>query len=215
MAGIEVRDLRKVYGSTVALDGVSFAVEPGEVVGFLGPNGAGKSTTMRILTGFLSPTGGSATVDGFDTVEDSIEVRRRIGYLPEHAPVYKEMRVDEYLAFVCSARSLPRSEHAARIRGTAERVGLTDVLSNSVCGEKSKVSSGRQAIASRPRPTNTTPRPRASRTKVASRFQAVGSGSVTAGDGSRTVGCDKQATWLASRFVIFGRCTARPSRSMA
>ena len=137
MGGIAVQDLRKTYGRTVALDGVTFAVEPGEVVGFLGPNGAGKSTAMRILTGFLAPTSGRATVDGFDTVDESIEVRRRIGYLPESAPVYKEMRVDEYLAFVCSARSLPRGEHRRRIDDTAEQVGLTDVLRRPI-GELSK-----------------------------------------------------------------------------
>jgi ABC-2 type transport system ATP-binding protein len=137
MAGIEVQDLRKVYGETVALDGVSFAVEPGEVVGFLGPNGAGKSTAMRILTGFLAPTSGTATVDGFDTVTQSIEVRRRIGYLPESAPVYREMRVDEYLRFVCAARSMPRAERRGRIDETAERVGLTDVLRRPI-GELSK-----------------------------------------------------------------------------
>lgn len=128
MSGIAVHELTKRYGDTVALDGLSFSVEPGEVVGFLGPNGAGKSTTMRILTGFLSPTSGRAEVDGFDTVEDSLEVRRRIGYLPEHAPVYAEMRVDDYLRFVCRARSLPRSEHDRRIADTAGQVGLTDVL---------------------------------------------------------------------------------------
>ncbi len=137
MAGIAVHELRKQYGRTTALDGVTFAVEPGEVVGFLGPNGAGKSTTMRILTGFLAPTSGTATVDGYDSVDDSIEVRRRIGYLPENAPVYREMRVDEYLGFVCSARELPRGEHRRRIDETAEQVGLTDVLRRPI-GELSK-----------------------------------------------------------------------------
>ncbi len=137
MAGIAVQDLRKQYGSTVALDGVSFAVEPGEVVGFLGPNGAGKSTTLRILTGFLAPTSGTATVDGLDAVDDSLEVRRRIGYLPEHAPVYAEMRVDDYLAFVCAARCLPRSQHRSRIEDTAEQVGLSEVLRRPI-GQLSK-----------------------------------------------------------------------------
>jgi ABC-2 type transport system ATP-binding protein len=97
MAMIEVDDLRKDYGSFRALDGVSFAVDRGEILGFLGPNGAGKTTTMKILTGFLYPSSGKATVAGHDVMENSVEVRRRIGYLPEHTPLYEDMTVTEYL----------------------------------------------------------------------------------------------------------------------
>ncbi len=97
MAMIEVDDLRKDYGSFRALDGVSFAVDKGEILGFLGPNGAGKTTTMKILTGFLYPSAGRAAVAGHDVMENSVEVRRRIGYLPEHTPLYDDMTVTEYL----------------------------------------------------------------------------------------------------------------------
>ena len=115
---IEVDRLSKSYGSAQALRGISFRVARGEVVGFLGPNGAGKSTTMKILTGFLLPTSGSARVAGLDVVEDSLEVRRRIGYLPESTPLYTEMRVDEYLRFAAEIRGVP----GRRVRDAVDRV---------------------------------------------------------------------------------------------
>ena len=101
---IEVRGLTKYYGDTLALDGVSFEVKKGEIVGFLGPNGAGKTTTMRILTGYLPPSEGSASIGGFDVVGDSLQARRRVGYLPETVPLYREMSVEGYLDFVTSIR---------------------------------------------------------------------------------------------------------------
>jgi len=125
---IEVSELRKTYGDVVALDGVTFSVEPGEVVGFLGPNGAGKTTTMKILTGFISATEGSARVAGLDVCADSLEVRRRIGYLPENAPVYRDMAVRDYLRFVCDVRGLSKAERERRIRATSGQVGLDSVL---------------------------------------------------------------------------------------
>ncbi|MGA0058213.1 MAG: ATP-binding cassette domain-containing protein [Planctomycetota bacterium] len=115
---IEVDRLSKSYGSAHALRGITFAVQRGEVVGFLGPNGAGKSTTMKILTGFLLPSSGGARVAGLDVVEDSLEVRRRIGYLPESTPLYTEMRVDEYLRFAAEIRGVARP----RVRGAVDRV---------------------------------------------------------------------------------------------
>ena len=90
---IEVRELSKQYGDVTAVDGVTFKAESGQITGFLGPNGAGKTTTMRMLTCFLPPSSGTATVDGFDTAEASLEVRRRIGYLPEFPPLYVDMTV--------------------------------------------------------------------------------------------------------------------------
>ena len=96
---ISVKDIQKSFGKVRAVRGVSFDAPDGKITGLLGPNGAGKSTTMKILTGYLLPSGGRASIDGRDVVEDSLEVRRRIGYLPESTPLYTEMRVDEYLHF--------------------------------------------------------------------------------------------------------------------
>jgi len=126
MAMIEVEGLQKHFGSHVALAGIDFSIRKGEVVGFLGPNGAGKSTTMKILTGFLSPTGGVARVCGVDVVEDPVEARRRLGYLPEASPVYPDMRVEDYLDFAGQVRALPRSERAAAIERALDRCGLMD-----------------------------------------------------------------------------------------
>jgi ABC-2 type transport system ATP-binding protein len=137
MSSIEVKGLRKTYGDVVAIDGIDFQVEPGEVVGFLGPNGAGKTTTMKILSGFISPTDGSATVDGLDVQSRSLEVRRRIGYLPESAPVYRDMVVRGYLRFVCDVRGIDRSQRAAAIDKVVREVGLADVLNRPI-GELSK-----------------------------------------------------------------------------
>jgi ABC-2 type transport system ATP-binding protein len=109
-----------------AVDELSFQVGKGEVVGFLGPNGAGKSTTMRILTCFIAPTSGSAKLAGFDVLEQSMEVRRRVGYLPESNPLYTEMRVEEYLQFRARLRDIPSKERASRVGEVLEKVRLTD-----------------------------------------------------------------------------------------
>ena len=137
MPSIEVSDLHKSYGSTVALAGVSFSVEPGEVVGFLGPNGAGKTTTMKILCGFTAPSAGTVRVDGLDAVAESLQVRQRIGYLPESAPLYAEMLVSGYLDFICSVRQLGREQREVRIAAVAEQLGLGSVLHRPI-GELSK-----------------------------------------------------------------------------
>jgi ABC-2 type transport system ATP-binding protein len=121
---IEVAGLTKMYGDRAAVDGIGFAVSRGEVLGFLGPNGAGKTTTMRILTGYVPPTSGTARVGGFDVQEDPIEVKRRIGYLPEHPPLYTEMLVHPFLRFVASIRGVPRKEINARVDRAIERCGL-------------------------------------------------------------------------------------------
>ncbi len=101
---IEVQKLVKEFGPIRAVDGVSFRVDRGEILGFLGPNGAGKSTTMKMLTGFLAPTSGTALVDGIDVRRDPVGVKRRLGYLPESAPTYPEMTVEEFLAFIAAVR---------------------------------------------------------------------------------------------------------------
>lgn len=124
---IEVKDLTKFYGPKKAIDNVSFAVEKGEILGFLGPNAAGKTTTMRIITCFMPATAGTATVAGFDVFDDSREVRRRIGYLPEHPPLYNEMTVEYYLDFTGTIRDLDGAKRKRRIGEVVERCGLRDV----------------------------------------------------------------------------------------
>jgi ABC-2 type transport system ATP-binding protein len=119
---IEVVGLKKFYGEQAALGGISFTINTGEIVGFLGPNGAGKSTTMKILTGFIPASSGSAKVCGFDVEENSIETRKRIGYLPEHNPLYLDMYVKEYLEFVGGIYKLPNIKK--RVAEMIELVGL-------------------------------------------------------------------------------------------
>jgi ABC-2 type transport system ATP-binding protein len=124
---IEARELSKRYGDLVAVDDVSFSVAPGEVVGFLGPNGAGKTTTMRILTGFLPPTDGSAAIAGHDIFEDPLAARRAVGYLPETPPLYPEMSVEDYLDYVARIKDVPRRARAGAVDRALERCGLGDV----------------------------------------------------------------------------------------
>jgi ABC-2 type transport system ATP-binding protein len=146
---IEVSDLSKVYGPVAAVDRISFAVQPGELVGFLGLNGAGKTTTLRILTTFMPASSGLARVGGFDVMYQSMEVRQRLGYLPDSVPLYPEMRVDEYLTARAKLKQVDRAARTARIdhcltkcrirevrkrligtlsRGYRQRVGLADAL---------------------------------------------------------------------------------------
>ena len=120
---IEVNSLTKDYGARRAIDTVSFSAKRGEIVGFLGPNGAGKTTTMRILTGYMPPSSGAARVAGFDVVDDSLEVRRRVGYLPENVPLYEDMTVFAYLKFMADLRQLDNVNE--RITDVLEKVGMT------------------------------------------------------------------------------------------
>jgi ABC-2 type transport system ATP-binding protein len=123
---IEVRNLTKAYGPVTAVDHVSFTVNKGEILGFLGPNGAGKTTTMRILTGFMPATSGTARVSGFDVAQDSIEVRRHIGYLPEAPPLYPDMAVGTYLDFVLRIKNIPAERRRARVDDALEKTNLGD-----------------------------------------------------------------------------------------
>jgi ABC-2 type transport system ATP-binding protein len=123
---IEVANLTKTYPGVVAVNAISFRVEKGEIAGFLGLNGAGKSTTMRVLACFIAPTSGSASVAGFDVVRQSMQVRRRVGYLPESNPLYTEMRVEEYLHFRARIKGVARSERVRRVGEVLERVSLSD-----------------------------------------------------------------------------------------
>lgn len=134
---IKVENLTKRYAGVTALNGVSFEVQRGEIVGFLGPNGAGKSTTMRILTGFIPATSGRVEVAGLDVFENSLEVRERVGYMPENNPLYTDMRVSEYLKFRSKLKGLPRGERKERIPEVLEMCGLTDV-SRRIIGHLSK-----------------------------------------------------------------------------
>lgn len=125
-AVITVRDLTRRFGSVHALDSISFEIDKGEVVGFLGPNGAGKTTTMRILAGYLPATSGVAAVAGFDVLLQSMEVRKRIGYLPESVPLYLEHRVEEMMLFQARLHRMPRKEAKRRIPEVLDRVGILD-----------------------------------------------------------------------------------------
>ena len=124
---IEVERLTKHYGPVTAIRDVSFAVAPGEIVGFLGPNGAGKSTTMRILSCFMPASSGTAKVAGFDVFRDSMAVRQRIGYLPENVPLYSEMRVASYLDFVAEVKGVGRTLRRSRVADVMERCRIDDV----------------------------------------------------------------------------------------
>jgi ABC-2 type transport system ATP-binding protein len=124
---ITVKNLTKRYARTIAVDGISFDVGKGRIVGFLGPNGAGKTTTMRILTCFLPPSDGTATVAGFDVLEQPLEVKKRIGYLPETPPIYQEMETDEYLRFVGQLKGLSGADLEKRINYVSERCSIADV----------------------------------------------------------------------------------------
>jgi ABC-2 type transport system ATP-binding protein len=124
---IEAIQLSKVYDNTPALTDVSFNVEKGEILGFLGPNGAGKTTTMRILTGFLPPTSGTARVAGFDILNQSMEVRKRIGYMPENPPIYEDMTVTSFLRFISRIKGVPKSKEKSRLEYALERCSLESV----------------------------------------------------------------------------------------
>ncbi|NLX07177.1 MAG: ATP-binding cassette domain-containing protein [Phycisphaerae bacterium] len=134
---IEVKNLTKYYGPTLAIDNISFSIEQGQIVGFLGPNGAGKTTTIRVLTCFMPATSGSATIAGHDVFSESLEVRQRIGYLPESVPFYPEMRVREYLQFRGQLRDMEKGKLKQRIGYVSERCWLSDVFNRPI-GQLSK-----------------------------------------------------------------------------
>ena len=122
---IEVQDLTKAYGPVTAVDHVSFSVHEGEILGFLGPNGAGKTTTMRILTGYLPATSGTAKIAGFDVTSDSLAARRHLGYLPEAPPLYPDMSVEDYLDFVLRIKNVPPDKRRSRIADAMEKTNLS------------------------------------------------------------------------------------------
>ena len=134
---IEVQHVTKRYGRVTAVDDVSFTVERGEILGFLGPNGAGKTTTMRILTGYMPATDGTATVAGYDVFTHPIEAKRRTGYLPETPPLYPDMTVREYLDFVAKIKGVPATERRARVGSVMERTRIADMAARH-CSKLSK-----------------------------------------------------------------------------
>lgn len=144
---IKVDGLTKRYARNVAVDNISFEVEKGQIVGFLGPNGAGKTTTMRVLTCFLPPTSGKASVAGFDVLEQPIEVKRRIGYLPETPPLYPEMEVKEYVRYVGQLKGVAHSELDAKVNEACERCNVAD-MKNRLIDKLSKGYRQRVGLAS-------------------------------------------------------------------
>ena len=134
---IEVENLTKRYGPTLAVSDVTFEAQKGEVLGFLGPNGAGKTTTMRVITGYLPPSEGRVRVAGYDVVEEPLEAKRRTGYLPEAPPVYPDMTVTEYLAFVGRIKGISRRELKSRLAEVSERCAVADVQNRQI-GKLSK-----------------------------------------------------------------------------
>jgi ABC-2 type transport system ATP-binding protein len=143
---IEVENLTRQYGDRTAVDGISFSVRKGEIIGFLGPNGAGKSTTLRMLTGYLPPSDGAIRVGGVDAVRDPIAARRFIGYMPESVPLYKEMRVDEYLRYRARLKGVPRQQVAARIDHVLKLADIRDVRQR-IIGQLSKGYRSRVGLA--------------------------------------------------------------------
>jgi len=134
---IEVQHLTKRYGPFTAVNDISFTVERGEILGFLGPNGAGKTTTMRVLTGYMPPSEGTAVVAGYNLAEKPIEAKRRTGYLPETPPLYTDMGVREYLDFCARIKGVPRRERKARVAAVMERTRVAD-MAERLCGKLSK-----------------------------------------------------------------------------
>src|SRR5262252_5014038 len=124
---ITVENLTKRYAAKTAVEKVSFEVQKGEILGFLGPNGAGKTTTMRIITGFMPASDGTVRVDGYDVFEKPLDVRRRIGYLPENPPLYLEMNVAGYLRFVAKIKGVPKDRIDSEVNRVMERVSIIDV----------------------------------------------------------------------------------------
>ncbi len=129
---VQIKELTRYYGQTCAVDNLNFEIPKGQILGLLGPNGAGKTTTLRILTGYLQPTSGTIMVEGVDVRENPLEVKKRIGYLPESSPIYPDMIVFDYLLFIAEMRGIEKSEQINRIKELAKICSLTDVMHKTV-----------------------------------------------------------------------------------
>jgi ABC-2 type transport system ATP-binding protein len=143
---IRIDNVTKMYGPTVAVDNISFTVEKGDVLGFLGPNGAGKTTTMRVLTGYFPPTDGNAFVEGFSIIDKPLEVKRRIGYVPETPAMYGDMRVTDYLGFIGAIKGVPRGEIGGNVDRVVERCALKEMAKKNI-GQLSRGYRQRVALA--------------------------------------------------------------------
>jgi len=144
---ILTKDLTKRYGDFEALKGVSFAIQQGEIIGLLGPNGAGKTTTLKILSGYLQPTSGTAVIDTFDIAKNPLQVKQRLGYLPETNPLYEDMKVDEYLKFVADLKGLAKDKINSHVEGIIKKTGLVE-KTHSLINQLSKGYKQRVGIAS-------------------------------------------------------------------
>ena len=129
---VQIKELTRYYGQTCAVDNLNFEIPKGQILGLLGPNGAGKTTTLRILTGYLQPTSGTILVEGVDVRENPLEVKKRIGYLPESSPIYPDMIVFDYLLFIAEMRGIEKTEQIKRIKELAKICSLTDVMHKTV-----------------------------------------------------------------------------------
>jgi ABC-2 type transport system ATP-binding protein len=151
---IQVENVTKRFGQRIAVDNLNFSVDKGEILGFLGPNGAGKSTTMNIITGYLSATDGTVTVDGHEILEEPEAVKRQIGYMPEQPPLYLDMTVEDFLSFVCDIKSVPRQRKGENIDRALSMLALTDVrgrlIKNLSKGYKQRVGVAQALIGSPP-----------------------------------------------------------------
>src|SRR5579862_3274058 len=143
---VTVDNLTKYYGDYAAVEGVSFSVNEGEILGFLGPNAAGKTTTMRIIAGFMAPTSGTVTVGGHDVVKESVEARRQLGYLPEQVPLYEDMSVRDYLTFCAKLRGVKKADIAKRVDTVMNSTLITE-YANTLIGKLSKGYKQRVGIA--------------------------------------------------------------------
>lgn len=144
---ILTKDLTKKYGDFEALKGLSFAIQQGEIIGLLGPNGAGKTTTLKILSGYLLPTSGTAVIDTFDIAKNPLQVKQRLGYLPETNPLYEDMKVDEYLRYVAELKGVAKDNIASHVESTIKKTGLLE-KTHSLISQLSKGYKQRVGIAS-------------------------------------------------------------------